>query len=378
MIPVFRPSMDANEEQALIETIRSGWIGNGPKTKEFENRFADLINVPHAIALNSATAALHLAMVLADVKGNEVITTPMTFVSTNHAILYAGGIPVFVDIEPDTLNIDPELIELSITEKTKAVIVVHYGGHSCKMDRINQIAKKHNLLLIEDVAHGTGGKYKTSMLGSIGDFGCFSFHAVKNLATGDGGMLTCKNDEYANRARKLSWMGISRGTWDRVDGEEYSWKYDVEELGFKYQMNDIAASIGLVQLSKLDEVNEIRRHLAERYSEGLGDLDWIKVPKEKEYAKSSWHNYVIKVNDSTIRNPLIDHLKNSGISTGMHYIPNHLYTMYKPYVKQSLPIAEKLWQELITLPLFPDLSVQDQDRIISSIRDFAKQGHQKR
>ena len=298
----------------------------------------------------------------------------MTYISTNHAILYAGGVPVFVDIEADTLNIDPELIELSITEKTKAIMVVHYGGHACRMDRIKEIARKHELLLIEDVAHGTGGKYKASMLGSIGDFGCFSFHAVKNIATGDGGMLTCRSDEYVSRARKLSWLGINRGTWDRVDGEEYSWKYDVEELGFKYQMNDIAASIGLVQLSKLEKVNKTRRELALRYSECLGNLDWIEIPEEKEYATSSWHNYVIKVNLSSLRNPLIDHLKKSGISTGMHYIPNHMYEMYKPYVRQPLPVAEKMWQRLITLPLFPDLSLKDQDEVIAAIRKFNKQG----
>ena len=366
--------MDEDEKKAVIEVIESGWIGNGPKTAEFEEKFAQLIHVPHAIALNSATASLHLAMVLSEIEGFEVITTPMTFISSNHAILYAGGTPVFVDIEADTLNIDPDLIELSITEKTKAIMVVHYGGHACRMDKIITIANKHDLLLIEDSAHGTGGMFRNSMLGSIGDFGCFSFHAVKNIATGDGGMLTFKSDGYAGRARSLSWLGISRGTWDRVDGEEYSWKYDVEELGFKYQMNDIAASIGLVQLSKLDKVNKIRRELANRYSDYLGDFDWIETPVEKDYAKSSWHNYVIKVTDSSIRNPLIDHLKRLGISTGMHYIPNHLYGMYQRYVRQPLPVAERMWQRLITLPLFPDLSIQDQDKVISAIRDFDKRG----
>ena len=364
--------MDDAEIKAVSETIRSGWIGNGPKAAEFEKRFAALIDIPHAIALNSATAALHLAMLLADVRGYEVITTPMTFVSSNHAILYAGGIPVFADIEPDTLNIDPEKIAASITENTRAIMVVHYGGHACRMEEIAEIANKHDLVLIEDAAHGTGGQYRDSMLGSIGDFGCFSFQAVKNIATGDGGMLTCRSDEHASRARKLSWMGISRGTWDRVDGEEYSWQYDVEELGFKYQMNDIAAAIGLAQLDKLERVNNARRELATRYSERLGNIDLIEVPVEKDYTRSSWHNYVIKVRDSSKRNKLIDHLKSNGISTGMHYIPNHLYKMYSPYVHNPLPVAEDVWKRIITLPLFPDLTIEKQDKIIDAICYFMK------
>lgn len=360
-----------NEEiHEIIETIRSGWIGTGPKTAKLEQKFAELIGVSCAVGLNSATAALHLSMVLSEVKEHEVITTPMTFVSTNHAILYAGGIPVFADIEADTLNINADRIEEAITEKTKAIAVVHYGGHACDMDRISSIARSHGLALIEDVAHGAGGKYRESMLGSIGDFGCFSFHAVKNIATGDGGMLTCKQGSFAERARRLSWMGISRGTWDRVDGEEYSWKYDVEELGFKYQMNDIAASLGLVQLAKLANVNRLRRRLAMKYSEALESCDWLELPVEKDYASSSWHNYVIKVKEPSSRNRLIDHLKSNGISTGMHYIPNHLYDMYKTYVEEPLPVAEEVWHRLITLPLFPDLSDREQEQIISSILDF--------
>ncbi len=348
----------------------TGWLGNGPKTKEFEQRFSELIGVSNAVALNSATAALHLAMLLVDVRGYEVITTPMTFVSTNHAILYAGGIPVFADIEEGTLNIDPASIRDQITDKTKAIIVVHYGGHSCRMDEIIDLAKTFDLAVVEDVAHGTGGSYRGRMLGSIGIIGCFSFQAIKNLTTGDGGMLTCNHDAYATRARKLSWLGISRGTWDRVESRGYSWEYDVEELGFRYQMNDIAASIGLIQLDKLDTHNRARRMLAERYIEHLRDLDWLTVPQEMDYANSAWHNFVIKVVDSSSRNPLIDHLKSHDISTGVHYIPNHLYEMYKPYVRHPLPVAEEVWKRVVTLPLFPNLTEQEQDKVISTIKGF--------
>ena len=370
MIPVFKPTVGQEEIDAVTEVLRSGWWGLGPKTKEFEERFAAFLGIPHAVAVNSATAALHLALKVADVEGGEVITTPITFVSTNHAILYNNAIPVFADIEPDTLNIDPEDVSRKVTSKTKAIMVVHYGGHACDMDPILEIARKHSLKVIEDAAHGCGGKYKGKMLGTLGDFGCFSFHAVKNLATGDGGMVTTFDPEAAARIRRLSWLGISKGTWDRVEGKGYSWEYNVEEAGFKCHMNDITAAIGLAQLSKLGKTNGWRRHLAERYSRLLADVDWIEKPFEKVYAYSSWHNYVIKVVDPEDRNPLMDYLKTRNISTGMHYIPNHLYEMYRPYVTEDLPITESVWKKIITLPLFPDLTEDQQDYIVATIKQY--------
>jgi perosamine synthetase len=370
MIPVFKPSYDHQELEALREPFESGWIGLGPKTKEFEERFAAFLGIPYAVGVNSATAALHLALKVADVEGAEVITTPMTFISTNHAILYCNGVPVFADIEPDTLNIDPDDVERKVTSRTKAIVVVHYGGHACNMDRILGIARKHGLRVIEDAAHACGGQYRGRMLGTLGDFGCFSFHAVKNLATGDGGMITTREAEADARLRRLRWLGISKGTWDRVEGKGYSWEYNVEELGFKCHMNDITAAIGLVQLSKLEHTNARRRYLAERYTRLLADVDWIETPVEKEYTRSAWHNYVIKVADPADRDPLMEHLKARGISTGMHYIPNHLYEMYRPYVKEPLPVAETVWKRLITLPLFPDLTDEQQDHIVASIKNY--------
>jgi perosamine synthetase len=370
MIPVFKPTVGQEEIDAVTEVLRSGWWGMGPKTKQFEDRFAEFLGIPHAVALNSATAALHLALKVAGVEGGEVITTPMTFVSSNHAILYNNAIPVFADIEPDTLNIDPEDIRRKVTSKTKAIMVVHYGGHACDMDPILDIARKHNLKVIEDAAHGCGGKYKGKMLGSLGQFGCFSFHAVKNLATGDGGMITTSDLEAAARMRRLSWLGITKGTWDRVEGKGYSWEYNVEEAGFKCHMNDITAAIGLAQLGKLEKTNGRRRHLAERYSRLLAAVDWIEKPTEKSYAHSSWHNYVIKVADPEDRNRLMDYLKTKNISTGMHYIPNHLYQLYKPYLNSPLPVTDSVWKRLITLPLFPDLTDDEQEVIVNTIRNF--------
>ncbi len=372
MIPVFKPSCSDEEIAAVTEVLRSGWWGLGPKTKEFEDRFAAFLNIPYAVAVNSATAALHLALRVANVEGGEVITTSMTFISTSHAILYNNGIPVFADIEPNTLNIDPEDIRRKVTPKTKAIVVVHYGGHACDMDRILDIAHKHGLKVIEDAAHGCGGEYKGKMLGTLGDSGCFSFHAVKNLATGDGGMVTTRDAEADARLRKLRWCGISKGTWDRVESKGYSWEYNVEEAGFKCHMNDIAAAIGIVQLGKLQTTNGRRRYLAERYTRLLSDIKWLELPVEKEYTRSAWHNYVIKVRDPADRNPLMEYLKARGISTGMHYIPNHLYQMYKPYVNGSLPVTERVWRRLITLPLFPDLADDQQDTIINAIRSYKK------
>ena len=372
MIPVFRPSYDEEEIEALREPFKSGWIGLGPKTHEFEERFAEYIGVPYAMGVNSATAALHLALKVAEVEGTEVITTPMTFVSTNHAILYNGGIPVFADIERDTLNIDPEDVRRKVTSRTRAIVVVHYGGHACDMDAIMDIAHEHNLSVVEDAAHATGGSYRDRKLGSIGHYSCFSFHAVKNLATGDGGMVICHDAETDTRLRRLAWLGITRGTWDRTERSGYAWEYSIDEIGFKHHMNDITASIGLVQLKKLPRTNARRRELAERYTSYLSEIPWLETPVEKVYTRSAWHNYVIKVKDANDRGPLMDHLKAHDISTGMHYIPNHLYPIYQPYRNGPLCVTEEVWRRLITLPLFPDLSDEDQLRIVAAIRSYER------
>ena len=370
MIPVFRPSYGPEELESLKDVFASGWLGLGPKSAEFEDAFRGYIGVEHAIGVGSCTAALHLALIAADISGREVITTPMTFVSTNHAILYCGGTPVFADVQPDTLTIDPADVARKVTPLTKAIIVVHYGGHACDMDAILEIAEARGLLVIEDCAHACGGLHGDRKLGSIGDFGCFSFHAVKNLATGDGGMITTHHAQAAERMRKLAWLGISRGTWGRSDARGYAWEYDVEELGLKCHINDIIASLGLVQLAKLEGANGRRRKLATRYTDALSEFDEVETPVEKAYAHNAWHLYVIKVADSQDRDPLMTHLKERGISTGMHYIPNHLYGMYRPYVKSALPVAEAVWKRLVTLPLFPDLTDCEQDSVVAAIREY--------
>ena len=370
MIPVFKPKMNKKEILPELEKIfDSGWIGLGPKTAEFEKRFADYIGAKYAVGVNSATAALHLANYVLEIKeGDEVIVPSMTFVSTALAPLYSGATPVFADIEKDTLCIDPEDIEKKITPKTKAIIPVHYGGHACKIDEIMEIAKKHNLWVIEDTSHGCGGKYKGVMLGSIGVMGCFSFHAVKNLSTGDGGMITTNDENLYKELKKLRWVGIDKGTWDRSAKKGYSWQYSVDKLGFKYHMNDITAVIGLAQLKVLEEHNSIRRRYAKKYDKAFKDVKWIETPVEKDYAYSAWHNYVVKV---PARNELNEYLRAKGISTGVHYMPLHLHPIYKN-IKADVPVAEQIWKKIVLLPMFPSLTDEQVDYIINSVKEFFK------
>jgi perosamine synthetase len=369
-IQVFKPAHSEEEVEAVAEVIRSDWWGQGPKTAELEQRFAEYVNAPFAVSVNSATAALHLALMLLDVKDAEVISTSLTFVSTNHAILYNGGIPVFADIDQETLCIDPEDIARKITPRTKAIMAVHYGGHAADMDQIHDIARAHNLTVIEDAAHAAGASYKGQMIGSISPLTCFSFHPVKNLATGDGGMITLRNPEWDKRLRKLRWVGISKDTWSRSetgDVSQYSWYYNVEELGFKYHMNDIMAAIALVQLRRLPETNARRQAIAGMYDAELANLDWLKLPVVRDYAGTARHNYVVRLDD---RDGFMAYLRDKGIATGMHYIPNHLYDMYRPYVTAPLPVTEHEWKRLVTLPLYPDLTDDQVQYIIDMIQAY--------
>ena len=369
MIPIFRPSMGDEEIGAVAEVLKSGWIGLGPKTKEFEERFAEYIGTKYAVALNSCTAALHLALNVLGINSGEVITTPITFVSTAHAIIYNNASPIFADVQEDTLNIDPTDIKKKITPKTKAIIPVHYGGHPADMDEIRDIAIEHDLYVIEDAAHACGAEYRGKKAGSLSDIGCFSFHAVKNLATGDGGMITTNDEKVYQKLLKLRWLGINKGTYQR-DTKGYSWYYDVEEIGFKTHMNDITAAIGLVQLRKLDAMNAKRRKIVKRYNEAFEDLDWIETPVEKEHVKSSLHNYAIKVNKGD-RNELIAYLAEKGVSAGVHYMPLYMHPIYKKLgIEDDCPVADRLWRKVVILPLYPDMTKEDVEMVVEGVREF--------
>lgn len=380
IIPVFQPNYGRAEIEAITQVLKSGWIGLGPKTEEFEKRFADYVGAPYAIALNSATAALHLSLLAAGIgKGDEVIVPSLTFVSTAHAVLYVGATVVFADVEEDTLCLSPDDVEKKITQRTRAIIPVHYGGHPCDMDQLRQIASKHKLIIIEDASHACGSSYHGQKIGSISPFTCFSFHAVKNLATGDGGMITVKDKIIADRLHRLRWVGINKNTWNRMGdisktGNQqygaYGWYYEVEELGYKYHMNDLNAALGIVQLRKLESANKKRRILSHRYTQQLKTFTQIRCPDLKPGIVSAQHNFVIRCKD---RDALHEYLKGKKISTGVHYYPVHLHPYYKKlYPKIRLPVTENEWKKLLTLPLYPQLSEKQQDYIITCINNFYK------
>lgn len=384
MIPVFKPSFGDEELEALREPFRTGWIGLGPKTAEFEARFAAAVGARHAVALNSATAALHLALAAFRIgPGDEVLVPAITFVSTAHAVLYVGATPVFADVDPETLCLDPRDIERKITPRTRAVIPVHYGGHPCEMDEITRSATAHGLVVIEDAAHACGAEYQGRAIGSIGDATCFSFHAVKNLATGDGGMITTDGDELLRPLQALRWVGIDRSTWERSEAPAsdaeadmrryagYTWYYEVHALGYKHHMNDIAAAIGLVQLKKLPATNARRRQIVERYNAAFRGIEWIRTPVERANVRSAHHNYVIK---SPFRDGLNLYLKERGIATGVHYMPVHLHPYYRGRFDARVPVAERVWTQLLTLPLYPDLTAEQVEYIIEAVRSFRPPG----
>jgi perosamine synthetase len=375
-IPVFKPNYDEQELEALRPVLASGWIGLGPKVAEFEQRFAEYVGAKHAVAVNSATAGLHLALAALGIKsGDEVLVPSLTFVSTVHAVEYLGARPVFCDIEPDTLIMNFQDAAGKLTERTKVVVPVDYGGHSHDVKACYRYLGSGGVAVLTDAAHACGSQYVWSMggkeysarVGSISSLTVFSFHAVKNLATGDGGMITTIHPEIAERLRRLRWMGIDKSTYDR-SSTAYSWQYDVTELGFKCHMNDIAATLGLVQLEKLEKANERRRQIAAMYDVGLDDVDWLECPVVKPYTQTAQHNYVIK---TSYRDGLNLHLKGLNIATGVHYMPVHMMSYYRAkYGPQHLPITETVWPTLLTLPVYPAMTEEDVDRVIDGIHSF--------
>lgn len=369
MIPVFKPSLGKEEEIAVAGVLRSGWIGNGPKTQEFEKEFRKLTGAENAVAVNSASAAIHLAVISSGIsEGDEVITPSLTFVATNHPIIMQGAKPVFCDVEYDTLCADINDIQKKITKRTRAIIVVHYGGHPVDLDPVVELCREKKIVLIEDCAHATGSYYKSRHVGSHGAYGCFSFAAIKNLTTGDGGMLVGSSKKSIEHARTLAWSGISQSTWERAKGKKLKWQYDVVGIGWKYQMNDIAACIGLVQLDKLESNNQKRKKITEYYNKAFSDVPWIETPVVRSYTKSSYHNYVIKIPEK-LRDKLSSYLAERGIVTSVHYMPSHYYKLYSDF-PHKVPVTEKVWKKILLLPIFPDLTLKDQEYIIESVRKF--------
>ena len=369
MIQVFKPWYDDEEILAVAEVIKSGWVGLGPKTAQFEKEFAEFSAVKHCVGLNSCTAALDMALKLLDVNhGDEVIVPTMTFVSTAHAVAYNLATPIFADCDEHTLNIDIDDVARKISSRTKAIIVVHYGGRPVDLDRLKRVAG--DIPIIEDCAHAAGSRYKGVPVGGIGRIGCFSFHAVKNLAMGEGGAITLNDTALAERAKRLRWLGIDKGTWDRTKlDRSYWWEYNVNEIGLKSHLNDIASAIGLVQLRKLEAANARRREIVALYREGLRGVERVIMPPEDGGDfESAWHLCEIKAQR---RDDLSLYLRDRGINTGVHYKPIHLYRCYGN--RTMLPVSERIFPTLLTLPLYPALSNSEVEMIIDTIRAFYEQ-----
>ena len=365
-IQLFRPVVSEDAINAVAEVLRSGWIGLGPKTAEFERAFAVYVGARHAVGVSSATAALHLALIVHDVgEGDEVLTTPLTFVSTNHVILYQKAVPVFVDVDPQTLNLDLTAAEACVTARTKAIMVVHYGGNPLDLDRLYAFAARHRLAVIEDAAHACGARWRGRRIGGFGTT-CFSFHAVKNLPMGDGGMVTVQDEKLWQRLNTMRWLGIDRSTFDR-NKAVYQWEYEVSEVGYKYHMNDIAAVIGLAHLTELDKWNARRAEIVTLYRKHLADLaPAVRFVSTTPGAESANHLCAIFVEN---RDQVVDGLRQRGVNVGVHYKPNHHYKPYRDFVRAPLPQADAAFQRLISLPLHLLLQDGDVERVCQTLRD---------
>jgi perosamine synthetase len=373
-LPFHIPEIGDEEVQSVVETLRSGWLTTGPKVKKFEEDFATYTGAASAVAVNSGTAALHLALDAVGIKeGDEVIVPTMTFTATAEVVLYFKARPVLVDCDPDTLNIDASRIESKITPKTRAIIPVHMAGQPCDMDDILRIARARGLRVIEDAAHALPAFYRDRMIGTVGDITCFSFYVTKTIATGEGGMATTGNPEWAERMRMMSLHGISKDAWKRYTSEG-SWYYEVLYPGYKYNMTDIAAAIGIEQLKKCGSFRKARQDIANAYDEGLRDLDGIELPARRPDRQHAWHLYVIKVDPGRLRidrNGFIEALKEKGIGTSVHFIPLHLHPFYRDtfgYGPRDFPNASAVFERIVSLPIYPKMTGCDVERVIGTVR----------
>ena len=368
------PKIEEPEINEVLSTIKSGWLGTGPKTHKFEEMFKEYKNVNYALALNSCTAALHLACIVSGLKPrDEVITTPMTFCATSNVIVHTGAVPVFVDVEKDTMNINPKEIEKYITQKTKAIIIVHFTGRPCDMDTIMEIKKRYNLTIIEDCAHAVEATYHGEPLGTFGDFGCFSFYVTKNIVTGEGGMLITNNKESDKQARVLSLHGMSKDAWARFGSEGYK-HYQVMYPGFKYNMTDIQASLGIHQLGRAEKYWKRRLEIWNKYNEAFSDLPcFTPTPFEKD-TRHGLHLYTLLLDIDKLkvdRDFILQALTKENIGVGVHYISLHLQQFYQQtygYHRGDFPNAEWISDRTISLPLSAKLTDEDVEDVIDAVR----------
>ena len=380
-IPYNLPDITQAEIDEVVDTLRSGWIAKGPRTLKFEKEFAEYLGAKHAIAVNSCTAALHISLLTQNIgPGDEVITTPMTFASTASTILHCGAKPVFADIDYRTGCIDPEEIAKKITPHTKAIVPVHYSGQVCDLDRIYELADEHNLYVSEDAAHALWSRYKGRLIGNkLRGAASYSFYATKNLATGDGGMLVTDRDDIAERARILVGQGMSHNAWNRY-AKGGSWKYDIVEPGYKYNMFDIQAALGLVQLSRMEEMQTRRLAIAARYQEEFGKIDAVEPPFVPEFTTHCWHLYVLRIVPELLtidRDQFIVELNERNVGTSVHFIPTHTMTAFRKlgWKEGDFPMAEKHFERIISLPLYPSMTDEQVQYVIDAVRNIVEKYH---
>lgn len=388
-LPFSAPWFGDEEKNEVLQTLDSDWITTGPRTKAFEAKFAEYIGSGEAVAVSSCTAALHLALAAIGVGPRDaVITSPLTFAATANVIVHQGAQPIFIDIDPDTYNLDPDELVTFIQEqcrwdsrnrclyvkktnkRVRAIIAVHYAGHPCDMNKINACAREFRLTVIEDAAHALGATYFDRKVGALADMACFSFYPTKNISTGEGGMFTTQDPELAQRVRVLSLHGISRDAWKRY-GPEGSWRYDILDAGFKYNMTDLAAALGIHQLGKLPRFLKRRAEIAEQYQSLLAHLP-LKHPTVLPHVQSAWHLYPVQVQSPQLsREQLITTLRTANIGTSVHFIPLHLMSYYQRrfgYQAGDFPVAESVFNQIVSLPFFPRMTDSDIERVGFAVR----------
>lgn len=376
-LPFSPPLVGEEEIREVVDTLRSPWITTGPKTRRFEEEFGAFVHAPAALALNSCTAAMHTALASLGIgPGDEVITTPITFAATANVIEHVGARPVLVDVEPDTLNIDPERVAAAITPRTRALLPVHYTGHPAELDALEALARPRGLALIEDAAHALPASYRGRMIGSGKNPVAFSFYATKNLTTAEGGMLTA-DPAFLDGARILALHGMSRDAWKRYD-QGGSWRYEVVAPGFKYNMTDVASAIGLWQLRKQDRFHRRRVQVVEAYTQAFAADDALEPPVRRPHVDHAWHLYVLRLRPDVLRitrDRFIDELTARNIGTSVHFIPIHLHPFYRNkygYTPADFPVAFANYERLLSLPLHPGLTDQDVADVIEAVLDVAQ------
>lgn len=379
-IPFHRPSIGDEEIGEVVNTLRSGWLTTGPQTARFEREFREYVGAPYSVALNSATAALHLALAALKIgPGAEVITSPMTFCATVQAILHVGATPILADIGPDG-NIDPQSIAERITSRTRAIIPVHLAGLPCQMNAIRSLAREHGLYVVEDAAHAAGTRYDGRLVGAEGPPGdlasdaiAFSFYATKNLTTGEGGMLTTRHPEVSEAVRMLSLHGTSHDAWDRYT-DHGGWQYEVLAHGFKYNLSDIQSAIGIHQLRKLESFVRRRTQLAAAYAREFGGRDDVELPADRPDCRHAWHLYILRLNLERLRidrDEFICSLRRMGVATSVHFIPIPLHPFFAqlPLTRESCPRTMALYPRIVSLPLYPGLTEEQAQYVAKSVRE---------